>query len=48
MKNGTNILQKVIGTLAGITLSIVVLAVKPMPDVNCLFFFGEPEYPSED
>ncbi len=43
-----NKLTKIIGTIAGIALSITVLAIKPMPDTPSVFFFGEPEYPSED
>lgn len=43
-----NKLSKIIGTIAGIALSITVLALRPMPDTPSLLFFGEPEYPSED
>lgn len=41
-------LYKLFGTIAGIALSVTILALNPMPDVHSLLFFGEPEYPSED
>ncbi len=40
-------LNKLFGTIAGIALSITILALNPLPDRPSLFFFGEPEYPSE-
>lgn len=43
-----NKLSKLFGTAAGIALSITVLALNPLPFTPSMFFFGEPEYPSED
>ncbi|MBO5031463.1 hypothetical protein J6K35_03370 [bacterium] len=43
-----SLLRKIFSTVAGIALSITILAVKPMPNSPSILFFGEPEYPSED
>lgn len=43
-----SLVKKIFSTVAGIALSIVVLAITPMPNSPSLFFFGEPDYPSED
>lgn len=43
-----SLVKKIFSTAAGIALSIVVLAINPMPDSPSFLFFGEPDYPSED
>lgn len=48
MNNIKSKFSKLFGTVAGIALSITVLALNPLPFTPSLFLFGEPEYPSED